>query len=111
MFSEIILRHLRVIKKALELSKTAIENNFLIECKFHYNSFFLMPIMHSENIIDHELGLPFFKKFTNENTFKYALKHKNIIDKFSRFPHRNKILCRKSSESELEFLKSPGSRF
>ena len=98
-------------KTALELSKTAIENNFLLECKFHYNSFFLMPIMHSENIIDHELGLPFFKKFTNENTFKYALKHKKIIEKFSRFPHRNKILGRKSSESELEFLKSPGSRF
>ncbi len=70
-----------------------------------------MPIMHSENIIDHELGLPFFKKFTNKNTFKYALKQKKIIEKFSRFPHRNKILGRKSSESELEFIKSPGSRF
>ncbi len=98
-------------KTALRLSKTAIENNFLRECKFSYNSFFLMPIMHSENIIDHELGLPLFKKFTNENTFKYALKHKKVIEKFSRFPHRNKILGRKSSESELEFLKLPGSRF
>ena len=51
------------------------------------------------------------KKFTNENTFKYALKHKKIIEKFSRFPHRNKILGRKSSESELEFLKFTGRRF
>ena len=70
-----------------------------------------MQIMHSEIIIDYKFVLPFFKKFTNENTFKYALKHKKIIEKFSRFPHRNKILGRKSSESELEFLKSPGSRF
>ncbi len=70
-----------------------------------------MLIMHSENIIDHELGLHFFKKFTSKNTFKYALRHKKIIEKFSRFPHINKILGRKSSKSELEFLKSPGSRF
>jgi uncharacterized protein (DUF924 family) len=70
-----------------------------------------MPIMHSENINDHKFGLPFFKKFTNENTYKYALKHKKVIDMFSRFPHRNKILGRKSSEVELEFLKSFGSRF
>ena len=96
---------------ALMLSKFAIENNFLKENKYHYNSFFLMPVMHSENIIDHEFGLPFFKKFTNENTFKYALKHKKIIEEFSRFPHRNKILGRKSSQSELEFLKLSGSRF
>ena len=67
--------------------------------------------MHCEIIIDHELGLHFFKKFTNENTIKYALKHKKIIEKFSRFPHRNKILGSKASEAELEFLKSPGSRF
>ena len=98
-------------KTSLMLSKSAIKNNFLKENKYHYNSFFLMPIMHSENIIDHEFGIPFFKKFTNKNTFKYALKHKKIIEKFSRFPHRNKILGRKSSQLELEFLKLPGSRF
>lgn len=98
-------------QKALKLSKRAIQNNFLKKSKHHHNSFFLMPIMHSENINDHKFGLPFFKKFTNENTYKYALKHKKVIDKFSRFPHRNKILGRKSSQEELEFLKSSGSRF
>ena len=98
-------------KIAITLSRTAIENNFLQENKCNYNSFFLMPIMHSENIIDHEFGLPFFKKYTNSNTFKYAQKHKKIIEKFSRFPHRNETLGRKSSKSELDFLKLPGSRF
>jgi len=39
------------------------------------------------------------------------LKHKEIIEKFRRFPHRNKILGRNSTQSELEFLKLPGSRF
>ena len=97
--------------KAVKLTKIAIDNNFIKGSNHHYNSFFLMPLMHSENILDHRLGLPLFKKFTNENTFKFALKHKDIIDKFDRFPHRNNVLGRISTKSELEFLKLPGSRF
>ena len=97
--------------KAVKLTKIAIDNNFIKGSNHHYNSFFLMPLMHSENILDHQLGLPLFKKFTNENTFKFAVKHKDIIDKFDRFPHRNNILGRISTKSELEFLKLPGSRF
>ncbi|MBL6847954.1 MAG: DUF924 domain-containing protein [Alphaproteobacteria bacterium] len=97
--------------KAVKLTKIAIDNNFIKGSNHHYNSFFLMPLMHSENILDHRLGLPLFKKFTNENTFKFALKHKDIIDKFDKFPHRNNVLGRISTKSELEFLKLPGSRF
>lgn len=97
--------------KAVKLTKIAIDNNFIKGSNHHYNSFFLMPLMHSENILDHQLGLPLFKKFTNENTFKFAVKHKDIIDKFDRFPHRNNVLGRISTKSELEFLKLPGSRF
>ena len=97
--------------KAVKLTKIAIDNNFIKGSNHHYNSFLLMPLMHSENILDHKLGLPLFKKFTNENTFKFALKHKDIIDKFDRFPHRNNVLGRISTKSELKFLKLPGSRF
>lgn len=97
--------------KAVKLTKIAIDNNFIKGSNHHYNSFFLMPLMHSENILDHRLGLPLFKKFTNENTFKFALKHKDIIDRFDRFPHRNNVLGRISTKSELEFLTLPGSRF
>ena len=97
--------------KAVKLTKIAIDNNFIKGSNHHYNSFFLMPLMHSENILDHRLGLPLFKKFTNENTFKFALKHKDIIYKFGRFPHRNNVLGRISTKSELDFLKLPGSRF
>ena len=97
--------------KAIQLSKIAIQSNFLKEKDYHKNSFLLMPLMHSENIKDHELGLPYFQEYTNSNTFKYALKHKEIIERFGRFPHRNKMLGRNSTQSELEFLKLPGSRF
>ena len=98
-------------EKALKLSKIAIKKNFLISNEDHYNIFFLMPFMHSEKLSDHEFGLPLFKKYTNKKTYNSAKRHKKVIETFSRFPHRNKILDRISTKSELEFLKLPGSKF
>ncbi len=98
-------------EKALKFSKIAIKKNFLISNEDNYNSFFLMPFMHSEKLSDHEFSLPFFKKYTNKKTYDSAQRHKKVIETFSRFPHRNEILGRKSTTSELEFLKLPGSRF
>ena len=70
-----------------------------------------MPFMHSEKLSDHEFSLPLFEKYTNEKTYNSAKRHKKVIETFSRFPHRNEILDRISTKSELEFLKLPGSRF
>ena len=46
-----------------------------------------------------------------DNFLDYARKHRDVVARFGRFPHRNAILGRPSSEEELEFLKQPGSRF
>jgi uncharacterized protein (DUF924 family) len=96
---------------ALKLSKIAIKKSFLKSSENNYNSFFLMPFMHSEKLSDHEFSLPFFKKYTNKKTYDSAQRHKKVIETFSRYPHRNEILGRKSTKSELEFLKLPGSKF
>ena len=98
-------------EKALKFSKISIKKSFLISNEDNYNSFFLMPYMHSEKLSDHEFSLPFFKKYTNKKTYDSAQRHKKVIETFSRFPHRNEILGRKSTKSELEFLKLPGSKF
>ena len=98
-------------EKAKQLCKIAIEKQFFQENEYYKNSFMLMPLMHSESLDDQEFGLPYFKKYTNPKTYEYALKHKDVIKKFGRFPHRNRILNRNSTQSELEFLKLPGSRF
>ncbi len=50
-------------------------------------------------------------QYTNKKTYDSAQRHKKVIETFSRFPHRNEILGRKSTKSELEFLKLPGSKF
>lgn len=46
-----------------------------------------------------------------ENAFEYEKKHKVIIDRFGRYPHRNHILGRESTPEELDFLKEPDSSF
>lgn len=45
------------------------------------------------------------------NSLDFAVRHKEVIDRFGRFPHRNEILGRKSTPEEIEFLKQPGSSF
>ncbi len=70
-----------------------------------------MPFMHSESLVIHEVAVELFEKNGNESSYDYELKHKRIIEKFGRYPHRNAILGRKSSAEETEFLKQPGSGF
>jgi uncharacterized protein (DUF924 family) len=68
-----------------------------------------MPFMHSEDIKDQEKSL---KLYTAINIAKdYAKMHMEIIKKFARFPHRNKVLGRKSTKAEIEFLKQTNSSF
>ena len=76
-----------------------------------YRQFMLMPMMHSEDIAIQDQSLPLFKDFTSERICEYAIKHRDIIQRFGRFPHRNEILGRISTEEEIEFLKQPRSSF
>ena len=73
--------------------------------------FLLIPLMHSESLQLQEMSLPLFRAHTSDKVYAYALKHKNIIAKFGRFPHRNAILGRTSTKSEIQFLRSPGTSF
>ena len=70
-----------------------------------------MPFMHSEVFEDQIISLNLYSNFGIKENFLSALKHFNIIRKSGRFPHRNKILNRKSTDEELAFLKTPGSSF
>ncbi|OAT35991.1 DUF924 family protein [Proteus myxofaciens] len=73
--------------------------------------FVIMPFMHSESAKIHEDAITLFSQLNDEKTYEYELRHKEIIDKFGRFPHRNKILGRESTPEEIEFLQQPGSSF
>ena len=74
-------------------------------------SFLYMPFMHSESLQIHEVAVGLFQKNGIESNMDFELRHKVIIERFGRYPHRNEILGRTSTKQELEFLKQPGSSF
>lgn len=74
-------------------------------------SFLYMPLMHSESRRLHEVALRLFDQPGLENNLEFEKKHKAIIDRFGRYPHRNKILGRNSTAGEIAFLQQPGSSF
>jgi uncharacterized protein (DUF924 family) len=74
-------------------------------------SFAYMPYMHSESALVHAQAVALFTQPGMEDTMRFELHHKEIIDRFGRYPHRNAILGRKSSAEELAFLSGPGSSF
>ena len=51
------------------------------------------------------------KEVIFESNYEYAVKHYEIVERFERFPHRNEILGRKSTDEETQFLTQPGSSF
>lgn len=76
-----------------------------------YRSFMYMPYMHSESALIHSEAARLFSQKGLEYNLDYELRHKAIIDRFGRYPHRNEILGRTSTNEEIEFLKTAGSGF
>lgn len=74
-------------------------------------AFLYMPYMHSESEAMHDIAMKLFDQPGLENNLKFEIKHKQIIDRFGRYPHRNDILGRTSTDDELAFLKEPNSSF
>jgi uncharacterized protein (DUF924 family) len=98
--------------QALPLSLQAVERGWLeAEPEQARRQFWLMPLMHSEDLAVQEAALPLFERFSDSRTADFARRHRDVIARFGRFPHRNAALGRVSSAEELAFLQTPGSRF
>lgn len=74
-------------------------------------AFLYMPYMHSESPAMQAIALRLFDQPGLEDNLKFAHAHKDIIDRFGRYPHRNAILGRASTPQEIAFLQQPGSGF
>jgi len=89
----------------------------LMDTGLHYSlgeterAFVLLPFEHSEDPKDQVLSVKYFGLMEDQSYLEWAEKHKAIIDRFGRFPHRNEVLGRESTPEEIEFLKEPGSSF
>lgn len=74
-------------------------------------AFLYMPYMHSESPLIQQTSLALFEQPGLEANLKFARQHKDIVDRFGRYPHRNAVLGRVSTPEEEAFLKEPGSSF
>lgn len=97
---------------ALVLSQAIIKHSDFRYLTPIEKAFALLPLEHSESAEIHEkLAEPLFRVYTPDEFYQFELAHKEIIDRFGRYPHRNAVLGRPSTQEELEFLEQPGSSF
>lgn len=96
---------------ALVLAQEALSKPEFSELTTEKKKFMIMPFMHSESEGIHKEAVKHFEELGDDYTTKYEYLHKDIIDRFGRYPHRNEVLNRESTQEELEFLKQPGSSF
>ena len=96
---------------ALALSQEAIACGVDQELTALQRSFLYLPFMHSESLKIHEIAVELYQQNGIKNNLEFEFKHKAIIERFGRYPHRNAVLDRQSSPEEIEFLNQPGSSF
>lgn len=101
--------------RARIIARQAVDRGFDIAVPPVMRMFFYLPFEHSEHLPDQDLAHLFFSALDKElpgyDLAGWADKHRVIIARFGRFPHRNAALGRESSPDEVEFLKQPGSSF
>ncbi len=96
---------------ALVLAQEAVAGGHDVALPPGQRVFLYLPYMHSESAVIHEGAVSLFEALGLPSNLDFELRHKAIIDRFGRYPHRNAILGRPSTGEELEFLKMPGSSF
>ncbi|WP_201571708.1 DUF924 family protein [Psychrobacter nivimaris] len=96
---------------ALALAQEAIQQPYFDTLPMQWRRFIIIPFMHSESAMIHQRYLPLFEQLDDANTLDFEHRHKQIIDQFGRYPHRNEVLNRDSTEDEKNFLKQPNSSF
>jgi uncharacterized protein (DUF924 family) len=96
---------------ALGLAQEAVAAKVDMALAVEERLFLYMPYMHSESRNIHKVAERLFREHAPQSNYEFELRHKAIIDRFGRYPHRNAALGRESTPQELAFLTEPGSSF
>ena len=107
--------------RALEVAREGVELGVDRQLAHDERGLFYMPFMHSESLADQDRCVELFSSWGGElsgplraqvaGLLTFAEKHRDIVRRFGRFPHRNALLGRESTPEEAEFLSQPGSSF
>ncbi|MDB5945613.1 MAG: hypothetical protein JWQ33_639 [Ramlibacter sp.] len=93
--------------QALQAAHRAIDAAFDAQVEAGLRNFFYLPLMHSEDPAEQRQAVQLAERLGGE-PFRFALIHRDIIEKFGRFPHRNALLGRSSTPAEQRFLDEGG---
>jgi uncharacterized protein (DUF924 family) len=104
-------RQFAVDTVALVLAQEAVRGDFDQKLTRTQRAFLYLPYMHSESPQIHRKALRLYLALGLKQNLDFEYKHKAIIERFGRYPHRNEMLGRVSTEEEIEFLKLPNSHF
>lgn len=96
---------------ALVLAQEAVASGVHLRLTPVERAFLFLPYMHSESREIHALAEQLYRQHAPPGNYDFELRHKAIIDRFGRYPHRNATLGRASTHEEVEFLRQPGSGF
>ena len=96
---------------ALVLAQEAVAGSHDQRLQTQERAFLYMPFMHSESRVIHTQAERLFASLGLEDSYESERRHRAVIDRFGRYPHRNAVLGRESTQEELAFLEQPGSRF
>jgi uncharacterized protein (DUF924 family) len=96
--------------RALMAARAILDNGWDKAMKPDERMFAYLPFEHSESLED-QLRCCALMEPLGEELFRYAVRHREIIERFGRFPHRNAALGRACTPEEIAFLKEPGSSF
>ena len=92
--------------KAREIAERAINKGWDTTLPDEQKAFLYMPYMHSETLADQDQAVALYQAAGLEYNLKFAQHHQDIIRRFGRFPHRNEILGRESTDAEQAYLAS-----
>ncbi len=100
---------------ALDAARVGVRAGLDRELAFDERAFFYMPFEHSEDLLDQHISVGLFTQLRDEtrqgfkhltgNALRYSQQHRDVIQRFGRFPHRNELLGRKSTPEEVIYLK------
>lgn len=97
--------------RARSVARHALEKGYDRQLPPAARMFLYLPFEHSEDIADQNLSVELFEPLGNERWNDYAVRHRDIVQRFGRFPHRNAALGRESTPEEIAFLEEPNSSF
>jgi uncharacterized protein (DUF924 family) len=100
--------------QARALARRALAQGFDLQLEWPERIFIYLPFEHSEELADQEKGVRLFEELRialGDLPAEQAYRHRDIIRRYGRFPHRNVVLDRESTAEEQAFLARPGAGF